>query len=1134
MAPARMFSQLMRSRRFAPLFWCQFFSAFNDNFVRQMLAMLILFRFGAEDAGAKVALAVAIFVLPSIPLSPLGGEIADAHDKAAVARRLKFAEIFVQLVAAAGFYFSSLELLYAALFGLGCIAALFGPIKYGILPDHLKAEELISGNALVEGATFAAIVCGLVVGGYAAAEGREPWTVVAQLVVVAAACYGASLFIPATGVGAPNLKVDFNLWTSTRTVLGELKSDDRQWVGAMAVSWFWTVGAITLSLVPVIIKSRIGGGVEVETAINFFFAVGIGVGSLLAAALAHGRIQLAPAPFLLLMMAGLAIAVGLQTSAMPQASAQIGLVEFFSGAAGRTIVIELIAYACAAGLFVVPIFAAVQTWAGEDRRARVIGAVNTLSSLYMVAGSVATMLLLKLTGLDESIALVLLGLANVVAAIYCFRRLPANFVAFALRIVWRLALRLEVVGLETIDRSGARNIIAVNHVSFLDAPIVLSLLDDAPVVAIDSAMGKHWWIKPFLKLCDARQLDPTRPMAARALVNEVKRGRRLVIFPEGRSAVTGSLIKIFDGAAIIAEKGDALVTPVRVDGPDRTPFSRLPTTQVRRRWFPKTTLTFAPPRRIDIDPNLRGHARRRAAGSALYDIMSDLVFATTNYQRTLLAAFEDGARDRESGRVILEDPIAGTLKQRRFRLAVALLARKIVALTTAGETVGLMLPSANAAAIAFMAVQAAGRVAAMLNFTSGAFNLIAACRTAKIHLVLCSRGFIEKGKLEDVVQQMEAHVRFVWLEDLRDGATVLDKARAVLDRGRQFAPRRPSDPAVVLFTSGSEGMPKGVVLSHANLLVNVAQITARFDFTTEDIIFCPLPIFHAFGLTSGLLLPMMTGMKTYLYPTPLHYRQIPELVYNSNATALFGTDTFLAGYARFANPYDFHLVRYLVCGAEPVKPETRRVYMEKFGLRILEGYGLTEASPVVAVNTHMFNRSGSVGRLLPAVEHRLESVPGIDDGGRLFVRGPNVMAGYYRADNPGEIEPPPLGWHDTGDVVAIDRDGFVWIKGRLKRFANIAGEMVSLGAVEDFAASLWPDNPPAVVAAPDSKKGERIVMATTKLGATRSEVQAWMKIKGASEIMAPAVVLVLEALPLLGSGKIDYVELAKIVRDKLP
>ncbi len=1128
-----MFSQLMRSRRFAPLFWCQFFSAFNDNFVRQMLAMLILFRFGAEDAGAKVSLAVAIFVLPSIPLSPLGGEIADAHDKAAVARWLKLAEIFVQLVAAAGFYFSSLELLYAALFGLGCIAALFGPIKYGILPDHLKAEELISGNALVEGATFAAIICGLVVGGYAAAEGRAAWTVVAQLVVVAAACYGSSLFIPATGIGAPNLKIDFNLWTATRSILSELRADDRQWVGAVAVSWFWMVGAVTLSLVPVIIKSRVGGGVEVETAINLFFAIGIAAGSLLAAALAHGRIQLAPAPFLLLIMAGIAIAAGLQTGAMPQASAQIGLVDFFSGAAGRRIVIELIAYSCAAGLFVVPIFAAVQTWASEDRRARDIGAVNTLSALFMVAGSLATTLLLKLTGLSESAALVLLGLANVVAAIYFFRRLPADFLAFALRVLWRLAFRLEVVGVENLAKAGARKIIAVNHVSFLDAPIVLSVLGDAPVVAIDVATAKLWWIKPFLKLCDARVLDPRRPMAARPLIDEVKRGKRLVIFPEGRSAVTGSLIKVFDGAAMIADKGEAVVIPVRIEGPDRTPFSRLRSAQTRRRWFPKTTVTFAPPRSIAVDPNLRGRERRRAAGAALYDVMSDLVFATTSYQRTLFEAFEDGARERKSGRVILEDPVAGTLKQRRFRLGVALLARKIVARTTPDETVGLMLPNANGAAAAFMAVQAAGRVVAMLNFTAGAFNLIAACRTARIYQVLCSRAFVEKGKLEDIIRQMEPHVRFVWLEDLRDSATALDKARALLERGHAFAPRRPSDPAIVLFTSGSEGMPKGVVLSHANILANVAQITARFDFTSADIVFNPLPIFHAFGLTGGMLLGLMTGMKVYLYPTPLHYRQIPELVYKVNATALFGTDTFLAGYARAANPYDFHLVRYLVSGAEPVKAETRRIYLEKFGLRILEGYGVTEASPVLAVNTHMFNRNGTVGRLLPGLEHRLEHVPGIDVGGRLYVRGPNVMAGYYRADNPGEIEAPPLGWHDTGDIVTIDREGFVTIKGRAKRFANIAGEMISLAAVEDLASALWPENPPAVVATPDAKRGERIVMTTTKPGATRAEVQAWMKIKGASEIMAPAAVLVLDALPLLGSGKVDYVELAKIVHEKM-
>ena len=291
-----MFGTLMTSRRFAPLFWCQFLSAFNDNFVRQMLVMLILFRFGGEDAGSKVTLAVGIFILPSLLLSALGGELADSHDKAQVARRLKFAEIFVQLLAAAGFYFSSLALLYVSLLGLGAIAALFGPIKYGILPDHLERRELVSGNALVEGATFAAIICGLIAGGLAAAEGRAPWTIVVQLAAVGLGCWIASLFIPSTRIGAPSLRINPNLLASTRDILRELGRDDRQWVGGAAVSWFWLVGAVTLSLAPVIIKSRIGAGIEVETAVNLFFAIGIAVGSLLAAVFSHGRIRLAAAP----------------------------------------------------------------------------------------------------------------------------------------------------------------------------------------------------------------------------------------------------------------------------------------------------------------------------------------------------------------------------------------------------------------------------------------------------------------------------------------------------------------------------------------------------------------------------------------------------------------------------------------------------------------------------------------------------------------------------------------------------------------------------------------------------------------------------------------------------------------------
>ena len=416
--------ELMRARRFAPLFWCQFLSAFNDNFVRQMLALLILFQFGGADAGAKIQLAVALFVLPAIPLSPIGGEIADAHDKAAVARRLKLAEIAVQAIAAAGFLLQSLSLLYVALFGLGIIAALFGPIKYGILPDHLRKEELVAGNALIEGATFAAIILGLVFGGYAAARGRSEISVVAQLAVVAIACYLTSRSIPPTEIGAPGLRVNLNPYTATRDILRELRASERQWVGCLAVSWFWTVGALTLSLAPVIIKARIGGGIEVETAVNLFFAVGVASGSLLAAQLAHGRIRLGHTPFMLVIMGLIGLDLGQFTHGLPVAQSEIGLGEFFSSFAGLRIAAEILIYSCAAGLFVVPIFAAVQSWSPVDRRARVIGANNTLNSVMMVAGSLGASLLLKATGFDESTALAALGALNLLAALWVWRRLP--------------------------------------------------------------------------------------------------------------------------------------------------------------------------------------------------------------------------------------------------------------------------------------------------------------------------------------------------------------------------------------------------------------------------------------------------------------------------------------------------------------------------------------------------------------------------------------------------------------------------------------------------------------------------------------------------------------------------------------
>jgi acyl-[acyl-carrier-protein]-phospholipid O-acyltransferase/long-chain-fatty-acid--[acyl-carrier-protein] ligase len=428
----------------------------------------------------------------------------------------------------------------------------------------------------------------------------------------------------------------------------------------------------------------------------------------------------------------------------------------------------------------------------------------------------------------------------------------------------------------------------------------------------------------------------------------------------------------------------------------------------------------------------------------------------------------------------------------------------------------------------------AGRVPAMINFSAGEANILSACKAAKLDTIVTSRGFIERGRLDALAAALARHIRLIYLEDIRATVTLSDKIQGYLQANKPLVPRHADDWAAILFTSGSEGVPKGVVLSHRNMLANAAQAAARIDFGRQDKVFNVLPVFHSFGLTVGLVLPLVSGVRIYLYPSPLHYRTVPELIYGVNATILFGTDTFLSGYARAAHAYDFRSLRYILAGAEPVKESTRRTYMEKFGKCILEGYGVTETAPALALNTPMFNKFGTVGRLLPGMEARLEKVPGVEDGGRLFVKGPNVMLGYLRAESPGVLDPPPGGWHDTGDIVSIDKQGFVTIRGRAKRFAKIGGEMISLAAVEAIAGELWPDVPSAVVSAPDPRKGERLILVTQKPDAARGAFQAFAKSRGASDLMVPSEIIVLPKMPLLGSGKVDLVAVAKLVRERAP
>lgn len=449
------------------------------------------------------------------------------------------------------------------------------------------------------------------------------------------------------------------------------------------------------------------------------------------------------------------------------------------------------------------------------------------------------------------------------------------------------------------------------------------------------------------------------------------------------------------------------------------------------------------------------------------------------------------------------------------------------------ETVGIMLPTGAGAVVAFCAVLAAGRVPAMLNFTAGSANLKAAMKAAQITKIITAHKFIELGQLEPLVDELESDAEFIYLEDVRESLSLVDKAAAVLGPILPCVFQRAkhhSKPGVILFTSGTEGEPKGVALSHQNIVANVEQVRSHIGLSSEtDSVFNPLPTFHCFGLTVGAVLPIVAGIKAIFHPTPLQPREIATRIAETKPTILLATDTFINQYARVAKDGDLSSIRLAVCGAERVRDETRQLVRKKFEIEILEGYGATEAAPVVAANSMELNKPGTVGKLLDDVEMQLEPVEGIKDGGRLFIRGPNVMLGYMRTSAPGIIEPLPDGWHDTGDIVAIDEDNCIRIQGRVKRFAKIGGEMVSLAVVENCANAIWPDDMHAAAAIPDPRKGEQIVLLSTAASANRAEMLAWAQSHGVSELAVPRKVYHVNDVPILGTGKVDYGAVGKTV-----
>ena len=506
-----------------------------------------------------------------------------------------------------------------------------------------------------------------------------------------------------------------------------------------------------------------------------------------------------------------------------------------------------------------------------------------------------------------------------------------------------------------------------------------------------------------------------------------------------------------------------------------------------------------------------------------------LAFDSAQARRSVFAALADARAEHGGAKIALVDGDERTFTYDEIILASFALGSALKRGTRRGDYVGVMLPTGAGAALAFFALSAFGRIPTMLNFTSGLTGLKSALRTAGVKRVVTARRLVEAAGLHAVVAGLG--VEIVYLEDVRKQLSLKDKLRAAAGK---IAPRLlavrtdPSAPAVVLFTSGTEGEPKGVALSHQNLLANVAQVRDRIDIFPGDILFNPLPVFHCFGLTGGTILPLIAGVKVICHPTPLQPKEIVRRIRAHGATVILSTDTFIHQYARASDVGELDSLRLAVCGAERLRDETRAFLRKKSTITLLEGYGVTEAAPVLSLNPVEDNHPGTVGKLMAGVEARLEAVEGIAGAGQLHVRGPNIMLGYLKPDAPGKIVPPPDGWYNTGDIVAIDEDGFLAIRGRLKRFAKIGGEAVSLAVVENIATALWPDNAHAAVALPDGRKGEQIVLVTDAKDASRMEMVGWAQNHGVTELALPRRVVLVNAIPILATGKTDYLSVQRL------
>ncbi len=1111
-------------RGFWSLIATQFEGAFNDNALKMVVTFVGLnmaLSQGLHDA--LVPLTAGLFSLPFILFSMTGGFLADRFSKRTVTIGVKLLEILIMAFATLGLLLRSLPLGLAAIFLMGLHSAIFGPSKYGLLPELLPERRLSWGNGILELGTFLAIITGMAAGAvlYKSFEGRQAWS---GGVLIGLAVIGLTFSLGISRVPAANPRKQFranflgDLWQQIQV----MRRDKVLWLACLGNVYFWFIGQLLQQGVIDYGENVLRIGEVRTTYLLAALAIGIGLGSFAAGYLSGGKIEYGLVPLGSLGLTVFAAVLWHPALSFGQILGTVGALGFFGG------------------FFIVPISAILQHRPDKRDKGVMLAAANLLSSagLFVAAGVywvMAVGLHLGPRGVFAMGAVMTLG-----ATVYVVWLLPDAFLRFVLWLLTHTVYRIRVDGRANIPGKGGA-LFVCNHLSLVDALLLLACTDRQVRFIMFKGIYEQPWVKPFARILRAipisSELRPREMLQALRTASEaIQNGEVVCIFAEGQITRIGHLLPFRRGFERIMKDVEAPIIPVALDGVWGSIFS-----------FEKGRFLWKLPRRIphrvtvNFGQPLPHTATPFAVRERVQELMAEAWEHRKPHMRPLHRAFVRTAR-RHPFRFAMGDAQSSRVSFASALMRTVFLARRLRKAWAGQAMVGLLLPPSVPGALVNFAALLMGKVPVNLNYTVSEETLAACIRQCGVKTVLTSRAFLEKVKLKVPGET-------VFLEELAARPGFGEKLCALLSAwllpvgwlerslGRDKKAAL-DDLATVIFSSGSTGDPKGVMLSHYNIGSNIGQLEQVFSLHRGDGFVGVLPFFHSFGFTGTLCLPAVLGVGVAYHPNPLDAKAIGPLINQHTLTFLLATPTFLQLYMRGCSPEDFGSLRVVMTAAEKLPERLATAFEEQFGIRPLEGYGCTECSPAVAVNTHDFRaagfrqigaKRGKIGHPLPGMSVRIvdpqTSAPlPLGQPGLLLVRGPNVMQGYLgRPETTAEVLHD--GWYVTGDIAAIDEDGFLQITDRLSRFSKIGGEMVPHLKIEEKLHELAGVTEQTFVVAgvPDEKKGERLVVLH-KL----APAQLPLCLERLAECDLPNLwkpradqFFHLDALPYLGTGKLD-------------